>query len=129
MTESTRANASVCPAGYGAAHPLNASLPDGASNVTAVLEQRAEQSLRIVARRNRLLGAWAAERMGLSYEEADAYAKTVVQAEFEEAGEEDVVRKLLGDLLMGGIDADESDVRAALRTCEAEARRTLLGPA
>ena len=53
-----------------------------------------EVQFRITARRNRLLGEWAAERMGLTPEETDAYAKAVVQADFEEAGDEDVIRKL-----------------------------------
>ena len=51
-----------------------------------------EMAVRITARRNRLLGQWAARRMQLTPEETDAYAKSVVQADFEEAGDEDVVR-------------------------------------
>jgi hypothetical protein len=50
------------------------------------------------ARRNKLLGLWAAELLGKSGEDAQAYAKEVVKADFEEAGHEDVVRKLKGDL-------------------------------
>ena len=57
-----------------------------------------EMQFRIVARRNRLLGQWAARLMGLTEAEADAYARDVVRADFEEAGDEDVIRKLLGDL-------------------------------
>ncbi|MGE3691998.1 MAG: DUF1476 domain-containing protein [Novosphingobium sp.] len=86
-----------------------------------------EQLFRIQARRNRLLGAWAAQLMSLSAEEADAYAKSVVQADFEEAGDEDVVRKLLGDLVSAGIDTDEAAVRAALKDKEIEARRQIMG--
>ena len=88
-----------------------------------------EMLFRITARRNRLLGQWAAERMGLSSVEAESYAKSVVQADFEEAGDEDVVRKLLGDLVAAGIDASESEVRAALESTMVEARRALLGEA
>ena len=73
-----------------------------------------EMAFRIIARRNRLLGVWAAELMKLTPEEADAYAKAVVHAEFEEAGDDDVVRKLLGDLTAAGIDVDEVTVRRAL---------------
>ena len=58
-----------------------------------------EMAFRITARRNRLLGQWAAAQMKLTPEETDAYAKAVVQADFEEAGDEDVIRKLLGDLV------------------------------
>jgi hypothetical protein len=51
-----------------------------------------DMAFRVTARRNRLLGQWAAAKMGLTPEETDAYAKAVIQAEFEEAGDEDVVR-------------------------------------
>ncbi len=84
-----------------------------------------EMEFRIVARRNRLLGTWAAEKMALTPEETDAYAKAVVQAEFEEAGDEDVVRKLMGDLTAAGVDTSERDVRAALDDCAVVARRQM----
>ncbi|WP_374280304.1 DUF1476 domain-containing protein [Novosphingobium sp.] len=86
-----------------------------------------EMHFRIQARRNRLLGQWAAERMGLSAVEAEAYAKSVVQADFEEAGDEDVIRKLLGDLVSAGLDVSEADVRAALDAKAVEAKRMLMG--
>ncbi len=85
-----------------------------------------EMSFRVTARRNKLLGQWAARQMRLTPEETDAYAKAVVQAEFEEAGDEDVVRKLLGDLTAAGVDAGEGDVRRALDEQWVEARRQLL---
>jgi hypothetical protein len=85
-----------------------------------------EMLFRIAARRNRLLGAWAAGLMGLTVEEADAYGKAVVQADFEEAGDEDVVRKLLGDLTSAGVDIDEGRIRAALSEKTIEARRQLM---
>ena len=88
-----------------------------------------EMLFRIHARRNRLVGQWAAERMGLSAVEAEAYAKSVVQADFEEAGDEDVIRKLLGDLIAAGVDANEGEVRAALDAKQVEARRALMGEA
>lgn len=81
---------------------------------------------RITARRNRLLGNWAAEQMGLTPEEADAYAKAVVQADFEEAGDEDVLRKLLGDLVSAGVEIDEPGVRGALEAKMVEARRQFI---
>jgi hypothetical protein len=64
--------------------------------------------------------------MGLSDAEADAYAKDVIRADFEEAGEEDVIRKLLGDLTAAGIDTDEGKIRDALGHKEAEARRQIM---
>ena len=86
-----------------------------------------EMHFRITARRNRLLGQWAAEKMALSAVEAEAYAKSVVQADFEEAGDEDVIRKLLGDLVSAGIEVSEADVRAALDAKAVEAKRALMG--
>lgn len=88
-----------------------------------------EQLFRITARRNRLLGQWAAERMNLSAAEAESYAKSVVQADFEEAGDEDVIRKILGDLTGAGVDSSEAEVRAALDAQMVEARRQLMGGA
>lgn len=85
-----------------------------------------ELAFRIAARRNRLLGEWAASLMGLTKEETDAYAKAVVQADFEEAGDEDVIRKVLGDLVSAGVDADEQQVRAALSDKAVEARRQFM---
>ncbi|NBW75478.1 MAG: DUF1476 domain-containing protein [Sphingomonadaceae bacterium] len=86
-----------------------------------------DTQFRVTARRNRLLGQWAAEQMGLSAVEAEAYAKAVVQADFEEAGDEDVVRKLLGDLTSAGVEIAEGDIRTALEAKMVEARRALLG--
>jgi len=88
-----------------------------------------EMMFRITARRNRLVGQWAAERMNLTDAESEAYAKSVVQADFEEAGDEDVIRKLLGDLVSAGVEIDEAGVRAALDEKMVEARRQLMGEA
>ncbi|MBV1918449.1 MAG: DUF1476 domain-containing protein [Sphingomonadaceae bacterium] len=88
-----------------------------------------EVMFRIQARRNRLLGEWAAIKMGLSQAEADAYSKSVVQADFEEAGDEDVIRKLLGDLTSAGIETSDAEVRTALEEKQVEARRALMGEA
>jgi hypothetical protein len=85
-----------------------------------------EMMFRVTARRNRLVGQWAAEKMGLTPEETDAYAKAVVQADFEEAGDEDVIRKLLGDLTSAGIEIDDAGVRTALADKTVEARRQLM---
>ncbi|GGB27598.1 hypothetical protein GCM10011380_16580 [Sphingomonas metalli] len=85
-----------------------------------------EMAFRVTARRNRLLGQWAAAQMGLTPAETDAYAKSVVQADFEEAGDEDVVRKLLGDLTAAGVETDDATVRRALDEQTVEARRQLM---
>ena len=88
-----------------------------------------EVAFRIAARRNRLMGEWAAGLMKLTPEETDAYRKAVVQADFEEAGDEDVIRKLLGDLTAAGSDVTEADIRSHLDAMTIEARRQLLGEA
>jgi hypothetical protein len=85
-----------------------------------------EMKFRITARRNRLLGEWAARQMGLSDVETESYAKDVVRSDFEEAGEDDVIRKVLGDLTAAGVDCDEAKVVEALRNKEIEARRQII---
>jgi hypothetical protein len=85
-----------------------------------------ELQFKIMARRNRLLGEWAARLMGLTEAEADASAKEVVRADFEEAGDEDVIRKLIGDLTSAGVETDETKVREALEHKSVEARRQFI---
>ena len=85
-----------------------------------------EMKFRISARRNRLLGEWAARQMGLTEVEAESYAKDVVRSDFEEAGDHDVIRKVLGDLTAANVDCDEDKVREALRNKEIEARRQII---
>jgi hypothetical protein len=85
-----------------------------------------QTAFRIAARRNRLLGEWAAGLMGLTPEEAEAYKKEVVRADFEEAGDEDVVRKLLGDLTAAGHEMDEATIRSKLEEKTIEAKRQLM---
>lgn len=71
----------------------------------------AEMQFKAEARRNKLLGLWAAEKLGKSGDDAEAYAKEVVRADFEEAGDEDVFRKVSGDL---GSSATEQEIRAKM---------------
>ncbi|QDX24951.1 DUF1476 domain-containing protein [Sphingomonas suaedae] len=85
-----------------------------------------EMAFRVTARRNRLLGQWAAAKMNLTPEETDAYAKAVVQADFEESGDEDVIRKLFGDLTAAGVEIDDAAVRKAVEDMTVEARRQLI---
>lgn len=70
-----------------------------------------EMQFKANARRNKLVGLWAAELLGKSGDDAEAYAKEVVLSDFEEAGHEDVVRKVAGDL---GDLADEDAIRAKM---------------
>lgn len=85
-----------------------------------------QTAFKIAARRNRLLGEWAAAEMKLTPEETEAYKKAVVQADFEEAGDEDVIRKVLGDLTSAGCDIDEATVRAKLEEVAVEAKRQFM---
>jgi hypothetical protein len=85
-----------------------------------------QMKFRIVARRNRLVGEWAARQMDLSDEETASYAKDVVRADFEEAGDGSVIRKLLGDLTGAGVDVDEAQIREALEHKTVEAKRQII---
>ena len=73
-----------------------------------------ELRFKATARRNKLLGLWAAEKLGKSGTDADAYAKSVVVADFEEAGDEDVVRKVKGDFAAGGVTVADDEVRRVM---------------
>ncbi|MBB4051443.1 hypothetical protein GGR20_001079 [Devosia subaequoris] len=81
----------------------------------------AEKKFRAEARRNKLLGLWAAELMSLEAEAAKAYAAEVVAADFEEAGDEDVFRKVSGDLKAKGVDISETVIREKMLTLVAVA--------
>ncbi len=74
----------------------------------------AEQKFKAEARRNRLLGLWAAELLGLSGDAATAYAKEVVAADFEEAGDQDVLNKVAGDLSAKGVAVDQKQIRVKM---------------
>ena len=81
-----------------------------------------EQKFKATARRNRKLGTWTAEQIGLSGAEAEAYAKSVVAADFEEAGDDDVFRKVRGDLdAKGKQSISDADIRAKMSAFLAEA--------
>ena len=70
-----------------------------------------EQKFKAEARRNRLLGLWAAEKLGISGDAASAYAKDIVAAEFSEGGDDAVVRKVMDDLAAKGIAVTEAQIR------------------
>ncbi len=83
----------------------------------------AEMQFKAEARRNKLLGLWAAELLGKSGEDATEYAKEVIKSDFEEAGHEDVYRKVSGDL---GAKADEDTIRAKMAELMVEAKAQLM---
>lgn len=74
------------------------------------------------ARRNKLLGQWAAAELGLTGEEAEAYAKAVVSSDFKEPGEEDVFRKVSGDFRAKGLPIGDEEVRRKMNELRAAAR-------
>jgi len=86
----------------------------------------AEMQFKADARRNKLIGLWAASLMGKSDADAAAYARDVIKADFEEAGDEDVYRKLAGDL---GSLADETTIRAKMAELMVTAKSQLLDEA
>src|SRR5215213_7438049 len=73
------------------------------------------------ARRNKLLGRWAAEKLGLTGAEADAYAKEVVMSDFEEAGDHDVLRKVAKDFEAKGVAQSEHQIRRTMDELMAQA--------
>lgn len=83
----------------------------------------AEMQFKASARRNKLLGLWAAELLGKTGEDANAYAMEVVKSDFEEAGDDDVLRKVAGDL---GDKSDEKAIRAKMTELMAEAKGQIM---
>src|SRR4030088_154086 len=80
-----------------------------------------EQKFKAEARRNKLLGMWAAEKLGIPGDAVAAYAKEVVAADFEEAGDGDVVRKVMGDLGAKGVALTEPQLRVKMDELMAQA--------
>ncbi len=81
---------------------------------------------RVEVRRNKLLGLWVAEMLGLSGADADAYAKEVVSADFEEPGDADVVRKILADAQPKNLDLDEPRLRKRMVELVAVAKEQIM---
>ena len=80
-----------------------------------------EIKFRAEARRNKLLGLWAAELMGKTGEAADVYARSVIEADFAEAGDEDVFRKIRDDLAAAGVERSEHQIRRTMEEFMAKA--------
>ena len=86
----------------------------------------AEMQFKAEARRNKLLGLWAADLMGKTGDDAQAYAKEVIKSDFQEAGDEDVYRKVKGDL---GDKVSEADLRAKMAELMVAAKAQLIDEA
>jgi hypothetical protein len=80
-----------------------------------------ELKFKATARRNKLLGRWAAEKMGITGADADAYAKEVVIADFEEAGDDDVFRKIRKDFDAKGVAQSDQQIRQMMNELLAQA--------
>lgn len=86
----------------------------------------AEMQFKAEARRNKLLGLWAAERMGLTGDAAEAYARSVVLADLKEKGDEDVFQKVAGDLKEKGAAVADEELRKRMRELLAQAKAQLM---
>ena len=85
-----------------------------------------ELQFKVEVRRNKLLGLWLAEQLGIEGADADAYAKEVVSADFEEPGEEDLVRKVMGDIAARNVDLSEHRVRKKMDELLAVAKEQIM---
>lgn len=86
---------------------------------------RHERDFRVTARRNKLLGIWAAGLMNLKGADTDAYAREVISADLEEPGDEDVFRKVLGDFEKHGITVSRAELQEKMDQFTVEARTQL----
>lgn len=89
-------------------------------------EHDEELRFKVSARRNKLLGLWAAEKLGLDGETADAYAKEVVLADFEKPGDEDVLEKVLADFQAKGVEDDAHKIRLEMDRLWPEAQSQIM---
>jgi len=85
-----------------------------------------ELDFKVNARRNKLLGLWAAKELGIPPAEAEAYAKSVVMADFEKPGDDDVVEKIVGDAKAKGIDITEHRIRKHMGDLLETARQQIM---
>ena len=85
-----------------------------------------EFRFKVEMRRNKLLGQWAAEQLGLAGDDVKAYIKEVVESDLEEAGDDDVVRKVQGDFEAKGIAQDEASIRAQIEANNALAAEQIM---
>ena len=86
----------------------------------------AAQEFRVTARRNKLLGFWVAETMGIKGADASGYALEVVRSDMEEPGDEDVFRKVKQDFIKAGIDVSDDEIRERMSVFLTEARKQIL---
>jgi hypothetical protein len=102
------------------------SFEDREKGFEAEFKRDQDLAFRVTARRNRLFGAWAAEKLGLPADQVEPYARTVVDADFEKPGDGDVIEKVQKDLAAKGIAMTEPQLRAELDRAAVEAKRQLM---
>jgi hypothetical protein len=86
-----------------------------------------EANFKVTARRNKLLGLWVARELGLTGDAAEAYAKSVVVADMEKPGDDDVVQKVMADMKAKGLTVTEHRIRSEMSALATEARKQLSG--
>jgi hypothetical protein len=87
-----------------------------------IFAREQDQEFRVHARRNKMLGLWVAEQLGVAGDEANTYAMTLVKADMREPGDDDVVQQALADLAEKGLSASEEGVRSQMAKFEAHVR-------
>ena len=103
------------------------SFEDRQKGFEAEFQRNQELQFRVTARRNKLFGLWAAEKLGLQAgDAAEAYARAVVDADFEKPGDSDVIEKVQKDLAAKGMNLSEAQLRAELSRAADEAKRQLI---
>jgi hypothetical protein len=102
------------------------SFDDREKGFEAEYKRNQDLAFRVTARRNRLFGMWVAEKLGLPADQAEPYARTVVEADFEKPGDSDVIEKVQKDLTAKGIAMTEPQLRAELDRAATEAKRQLM---
>jgi hypothetical protein len=102
------------------------SFEDRQKGFEAEFKRNQELAFRVTARRNRLFGLWAADRLGMAAgDAAETYARSVVDADFEKPGDSDVIEKVQNDLKAKGVEVTEAQLRAELTRAADEAKRQL----
>jgi hypothetical protein len=102
------------------------SFEDREKGFEAEFKRNQDLAFRVTARRNRLFGMWVAEKLGLPPDQAEPYARTVVEADFEKPGDSDVIEKVQKDLAAKGLALTEPQLRAELERAATEAKRQLM---
>lgn len=85
-----------------------------------------DMQFKATARRNKMLGQWAAAKLGKTGPDAEAYAKSVLMADFEEAGDDDVLRKVRGDLQAAGVAITDAEIRTQMEALLVDAKKALM---